>query len=317
MTELNDAADDGRGATRPSRFSLTAWRRVLARVWDRVGHDHLSIIAAGVAFYGVLSIFPAVAALIAIYGLVADPADINQSLAALEPVLPRDVYTMIEGQVEQIITAGTGALGVATLVSIVLALWTARAGVMALIEGLNIAYRETDTRGILAQYFWALALTVVLTGFAVVVLFAVVALPVFLGFSGLGGLGAWLAQVTPLLVLGCAMVFVIGGIYRYGPHRAPARKRWVSVGAVAATAGWVLVSLALSVYVSGFADFNKTYGSLGAIVGLMFWMYASVFVVLLGAELNASMELQTERDTTTGPPRPMGQRGAFVADHVA
>jgi membrane protein len=188
---------------------------------------------------------------------------------------------------------------------------------MALIEGLNIAYRETDTRGILAQYLWALALTVVLTGFAVVVLFAVVALPVFLGFSGLGGLGAWLAQVTPLLVLGCAMVFVIGGLYRYGPHRAPARKRWVSVGAVAATAGWVLVSLALSVYVSAFADFNKTYGSLGAIVGLMFWMYFSVFVVLLGAELNASMELQTERDTTTGPPRPMGQRGAFVADHVA
>jgi membrane protein len=290
---------------------------VLERVWNRVGHDHLSIIAAGVAFYGVLSIFPAVAALIAIYGLVADPADINQSLAALEPLLPRDVYTMIEGQVEQIITAGTGALGVATLVSIVLALWTARAGVMALIEGLNIAYRETDTRGILAQYLWALALTVVLTGFAVVVLFAVVALPVFLGFSGLGGLGAWLAQVTPLLVLGCAMVFVIGGLYRYGPHRAPARKRWVSVGAVAATAGWVLVSLALSVYVSAFADFNKTYGSLGAIVGLMFWMYFSVFVVLLGAELNASMELQTERDTTTGPPRPMGQRGAFVADHVA
>lgn len=316
-TAEREQAASGRQVTRPARFSLAAWRAVLGRVWIRVGQDHLSIIAAGVAFFGMFSIFPAVAALIAIYGLVADPADISQTIAALEPLLPQDVHAIIEGQVEQILDAGSGTLGVATLVSIALALWTARAGVMALIEGLNIVYRETDTRGIVMQYLWALALTVVLIVVAAVVLFAVVALPVVLGFSDLGALGVFLAQVTPLLVLGAAMVFVIGGLYRYGPHRAPARKRWVSLGAVAATVLWVLASLALSVYASWFADLNRTYGSLGAIVGLMFWMYANAFVVLLGAELNAAMELQTARDTTSGAPKPMGERGAYVADHVA
>ena len=126
-----------------------------------------------------------------------------------------------------------------------------------------------------------------------------------------------LAQVAPLAVLGFASVFVIGGLYRYGPHRALARKRWLTPGAIVATVGWVAISLALSVYVSRFADFNNTYGSLGAIVGLMFWLYASTFVVLIGAELNAEMELETERDTTTGRVRPMGERGAYVADNVA
>ena len=119
------------------------------------------------------------------------------------------------------------------------------------------------------------------------------------------------------MIFGFAVVFVIGGIYRYGPHRALARKRWVSLGAVVATVAWVLASFLLSFYISNFANFNKTYGSLGAIAALMFWFYVSAFVVLLGAELNAEMELQTARDTTTGPPRPMGERGAYVADHIA
>jgi membrane protein len=282
----------------------------------RIGHDHLSIIAAGVAFYCVFAIVPGVAALIAVYGLVADPADIQASLQAARPLLPPDVYAMIEAQVVEILAAGSSALGLTTVVSIFVALWLARAGVMALIEGLNIVYQEKDERGFIQQYLWALLLTLLLVVFAVVVLLAVVAVPVVLRFSDLGALGFFLAQATPLVALGLAMVFVIGGLYRYGPHRAPARKRWVTVGAVTATIGWGVVSLGLSVYMSGFADFNKTYGSLGAIIALMFWMYASVLVVLLGAELNAALELQTARDTTTGPEKPMGERGAYVADHV-
>lgn len=307
---------EGRSVDHPRRFPRAAWRSVLGRMWLRIGHDHLSIIAAGVAFYGVFSIFPGVAALIAVYGLVSDPADIRASLHALHPVLPADVYTIITNQVEAIIGAGTGTLGLTTIVSTALALWTARAGVMAMIEGLNIVYREQDQRGFVAQYLWALLLTIVLIVFAVLVLLAVVAVPVVLRFSDLGALGVLLAQATPLLVLGVAMVFVIGGLYRYGPHRAPARKRWLTIGALAATLGWILVSLGLSIYFGSFANFNRIYGSLGAIIGLMFWMYASAFVVLLGAELNASLELQTGRDTTTGPEQPMGERGAYVADNV-
>ena len=251
--------------------------------------------------------------MIALYGLVADPAQVAESLKAARPLLPSDVFAMFEGQVAALIDARTSSLGVASLVSLALALWSARAGVTALMEGLNVAYRETDTRRLVVQYLLSLALTLLLVVIAIVALLAVVAVPTLLHFSDIGALGALLAQVTPLLILGVAVVFVIGVLYRYGPHRALARKRWVTVGAVLATVGWVIVSLGLSVYVARFADFNRTYGALGAIVGLLFWLYASAFVVLLGAEVNAETELETERDTTTGPPRPLGERGAYVA----
>lgn len=312
-----EAAAAGRQATRPNQFSMRAWGSVLWRVWAGVGRHHLSIIAAGVAFFGILAIFPAIAALIALYGFVADPKQVAETMAAVRPVLPHDVYAMIEGQVAQLVAAGQTQLGLASLISLALALWSARAGVTALMEGLNVVYNEFDTRSILLQYLLSLALTLLLIVITIVALLAVVAIPALLHFSDIGWFGALLAQVTPLLILGFAVVFLIGGLYRYGPHRALARKRWVTVGAVLATVGWVLVSMLLSFYISRFGNFNETYGSLGAVVGLLFWLYASAFVVLLGAEINAQMELQTTRDTTTGPPEPMGERGAFVADHVA
>jgi membrane protein len=310
------AVDLGRQATRPEHFPAKAWGAVLSRVWLGIGRDHLSIIAAGVAFFGTLAIFPAIASLIALYGLIADPIQVSQSLHAVQPVLPPDVYVMIENQVGQLIAARPGKLGLASLISLALALWSARAGVTALMEGLNVVYRETDTRSLLYQYFLSLILTLMLIVIAIISLLAVVAVPTLLHFSDIGAAGAFLAQVTPLLILAVAVIFVVGALYRYGPHRALARTRWVTYGAVLATIAWVLVSLLLSVYVSKFANFNETYGSIGAIAGLLFWLYASAFVVLLGAEVNAQMELQTEQDTTTGSPKPMGQRGAFVADNV-
>jgi len=315
--EAGEGRTTGRLARQPADFPARSWRRILGRVWLGVGRDHLSIIAAGVAFFGTLAIFPAIAAVIALYGLVADPAQVSESLRAARPLLPADVFAMIEGQVAALVDARTSKLGLASLVSLALALWSARAGVTALMEGLNVVYRESDTRSLVVQYLLSLALTLLLVVIAIVALLAVVAVPTLLNFSDIGALGALLAQVTPLLILGVAVVFVIGVLYRYGPHRALARKRWVTIGAVLATAGWVIVSLALSLYVSRFADFNRTYGALGAIVGLLFWLYASAFVVLLGAEVNAETELETGRDTTTGPPRPLGERGAYVADHVA
>jgi membrane protein len=307
----------GRQAAHPAQFPARSWRRILYRIWIGIGRDHLSIIAAGVAFFCMLAFFPAIAALIALYGLLADPAQIGQTLQVLQPVLPHDVFEMLKGQIDQLTSAGRTRLGIASLISIGLTLWTSRAGVSALTEGLNVVYRETDTRNIIIQYLMSLVLTVAAMVVAIIALLAVVALPALLHFSDLGPAGRILAQVLPLSVLGFASVFAIGGLYRYGPHRARARKRWLSPGALIATAGWVAVSLALSIYVARFADFNKTYGSIGAIVGLMFWLYATAFVVLLGAELNAEMELETEKDTTTGRARPMGERGAYVADHVA
>jgi membrane protein len=311
------AAQGGRLAARPSDFSGRAWRRVLARVWVGHGRDHVSIIAAGVAFFATFSIFPAIAALIALYGLLADPAEVQQSLQSARPVLPPDVFSIIETQVTQVVAAGNGKLGLASVVSLGIALWSARAGVTALIEGLNIVYREEEQRSLLRVYLTSLLLTFMVILIAIVALFAVVAVPAALGFVRVGWLAALLARVVPLVILAVAVVFAIGALYRYGPDRAAARKRWLTVGAVFATGGWALVSLGLSIYFARFAHFNETYGSLGAIIGLLFWLYASALVVLVGGQVNAEMELETERDTTTGKPRPMGERGAYVADHVA
>ena len=316
MAEATPERAAARSATTPTDFPARSWRRVLGRVWTGIGRDHLSIIAAGVAFFGTLAIFPAIAALIALYGLVADPAQVAESLHAARPVLPPDVYAMIEDQVGALIAARPSGLGLASVVSLAVALWSARAGVTALMEGLNVVYRETDTRSIVVQYLLSLALTLMVIAVAIVALFAVIAVPAALHFSDIGALGALLAQVTPLMILGVAVVFAIGVLYRYGPHRALAKRRWVTLGALLATVGWLAVSLALSVYVSHFATSTRPTAALGAIVGLLFWLYASAFVVLLGAVLNAELELETERDTTTGPPKPMGERGAYVADHV-
>lgn len=307
----------GRGVSHPRQMSWAAWRQVLGRVWQGIATDHLSIIAAGVAFFGILAIFPAIAALIAVYGLVADPQNVAVTLEAARPVLPAEVFAMIEGQVDALLAAPQAKLGVASIVSFGLVLWSARAGVSALMEGMNVVYREVDTRSLVVQYAISVVLTLAFIAVAIVALFAVVAVPTVLNFTEIGLLGRVLTAITPLVILGAATVFIIGALYRYAPRRAPARKRWITIGATLAAVGWLLVSLALSVYFSRFPEFNRTYGSLGAIVGLLFWLYASAFVVLLGAELNAQLELQTETDTTTGKPRPMGERGAYVADHVA
>lgn len=307
----------GRDARRPREMSWPAWRRVLGRVWQGIAADHLSIIAAGVAFFGVLAIFPAIAALIALYGLVADPHSVAETLEAARPFLPGDVFDIIRGQIDAVVTAPQAKLGIASIVSFVLVLWSARAGMSALMEGMNVVYREVDTRSFVVQYAVSLALTLGFIVVAIVALLAVVAVPAALNLTDIGVVGGLLARAVPIVILGVAIVFVIGALYRYAPRRAPARKRWISIGAVVAALGWLAVSLALSAYFARFPDFNRTYGSLGAIVGLLFWLYASAFVVLLGAELNAQLELQTARDTTTGRPRPMGERGAYVADHVA
>ena len=307
----------GRDVSRPTRFSWAAWRGVLGRVYANIGRHHLSVVAAGVAFFGVLAIFPALAALVGLYGLIANPADVMAHLDDIQPLLPPDAYGLIESQLQALLDVPQQQLGVAFVVAILLALWSARAGVSTLVEGLNIVYREIDTRNIVLEFLASLALTALLLMVACAALLASVALPALLQFLDVGALGTRLAALGPLLILGFAVVFVIGALYRYGPHREMARKRWVTLGAVAATVAWVLASFLLSFYISNFANFNKTYGSLGAIAALMFWFYVSAFVVLLGAELNAEMELQTTRDTTTGPPRPMGDRGAYVADHVA
>lgn len=306
----------GREAGRPKDIPKPGWRDILLRVKAEMAVDHVAIVSAGVAFFGLLAVFPAIAALISIAGLVLDPAAIEEQLASVAGILPQNAAEIIEGQARDI-ASGTGTgIGLAAAGGILLSLYSASKGMKSLIEGMNIAYDEEESRGFLALNATALALTLFLI-FGVLVAFgATLAAPALLGSLGLSqGVQAAVAYGRwPILAI--MTMFGLAIVYRYGPSREPPRWRWVSTGAVVATIVWLIGSIAFSVYVSNFGSYNESYGALGGVIILLTWLWLSAFVVLLGAELNSEMEHQTARDTTTGKPRPKGKRGAVKADTV-
>ena len=287
---------------------------MLWRVKDETARDNLSLVAAGVAFYALLAIFPAIAATVSIYGLLVDPQTVSEQLAATSQVLPEEARGIIEEQLSRVTSSAPAALGLGAIVSLLLALWSANKGTQSLIAALNIVYDEREKRGFVRLTLISLGLTLAIILFVIVGLAAIAALPALLGNLGLPEevrrLAGWLRW--PLLGLG----FVIGlaVLYRFAPSRNEPRWRWVSWGAVLATVLWLTGSALFSWYVANFGAYNETYGSIGAVAVLMMWFWLSALIVLLGAELNAEMEHQTGRDTTRGPERPMGERGAYVAD---
>jgi membrane protein len=315
MTSRIGSSEEGRDATRPSQFRWRDWKSVLLRIYDNISYHNLFLIAAGVAFYAILALFPAIAALVALYGLVSDAADIGQQLQTARRFLPSEAYLLIETQVVELVTAGEQKLGLASILALAFALWSARAGVAAMVTGLNVAYSETDERSIISSILLTLVLTAVLLVVVIAAILAIVVMPAVLNVIELDEQAKWIAAILRWPILLAALIFGIGVLYRYAPHRKEARVQWISWGSVLATGLWLLGSLLFSYYVSNFADYNATYGSLGAIVGLLMWFFVGAFIVLLGAELNAELEHQTWRDTTVGGDKPMGQRGAFVADH--
>jgi membrane protein len=286
------------------------------RVRQQISEDNISMIAAGVAFYGLLAIFPAITAFVSIWGLVADPAQVEQQFAAVEGIVPADAWALLNEQLRSVASSSSASLGWGVALGILVALWSAGAGVRALISALNIAYDEDEKRGFIKLYGVGFLLTVCLIGGAVLALIVIVAVPVALQFLPLGGLSSTLISVLTWLVMAAIVVFGLGVLYGYGPSRSRAQLRWITWGAIAAAILWLLASLLFQVYVANFANYTATYGSLGAVIALLMWLWVSAFVVLLGAELNAEMEHQTRKDTTTGPEKPLGARGAYVADHV-
>jgi membrane protein len=308
--------DRGREAERPSEIPQPGWRDVLWRVWEQIGTDNVSIVAAGVAFYSLLAIFPAITAFVSLYGLIADPSQVQQQIQLLGQVVPSDALGLIGGQLRSVASAGNGRLGASAVVAILIALWSAGAGVRALMTALNIVYNEKEKRSLIHFYLVALALTLGLICGAILSLLSVVALPFALQFLPVGGWTQLLITGFTWLIVAVVVVLGLGILYRYGPSREPAKRRWVSWGAAAAALLWLAASLLFSLYAANFANYSATYGTLSAVIALLMWLWLSAFAILLGAELNAEMEHQTRRDTTTGKPRPMGERGAFVADHL-
>ena len=263
---------------------LNFWKLMMA-VWKTAGEKHLGLIAAGVAFFGMFGIFPAIAAVIAIFGLVADPVVIAEQLVLMEEVIPPDAYNLLSVQMNRLIAAPSQNLGWATIVSILLALWSARAGVAALIGGLNAIAGHRMRNG-LVQLFVAYVLTMVLVGMAIIAVIAVVIVPILLAFIPVTNFTGWLIEGARWLVALGVITLALSLLYRFGPARIGNRGRWLTIGAVVVVVVWVAASAGLSFYLTNFASYNEVYGSIGAVIGMLLWLYISAYLILLGAALN-------------------------------
>jgi membrane protein len=307
----------GRDATRPLQIPLKGWWQVAQRVWTESARDNLSVIAAGCAFFALFAIFPALSALISFYGLTVDPATIELQFGMLALVLPPQAHDMVVEQTKRVAEASGSSLGWSLAVSLGLALWSVTALTQAIFSALNIAYEEPERRSLPRFYLSAFIFAVAGILGGVVTLVAVVYVPIALSYAGYATDFEHFLSLARWPVLALMVLLLLACLYRYGPSRRRAKWRWVTGGSVFAAVVWLVASAGFSFYVSNLANYDKIYGSLGAVIVLLFWLYLTFYIVLLGAEINAELELQTAQDTTDGKPRPMGKRGAFVADHLA
>jgi membrane protein len=309
-------ASRGREASRPGEIPSRGWLDIAKRVKRQIREDKLSIIAAGVAFYGLLAVFPGLVALVGIYGLVADPAQIERQMSAVSAMLPPQAAEVLLTQLHDLASTDRTALGFGAIAGLLLALWSASAAVRTLMEALNVAYDEEESRGFIRFYGTALLLTLAGIVGVILAIGLVVALPAVLGLAGPSSVVDILLRIVrwPILALLAIVGFAV--VYRYGPSRREPRWRWVSWGATVAVALWIVGSALFSLYVTRFGSYNETYGAAGAVVILLMWFLLSSYAILMGAEINAATERQTRKDTTAGGDKPMGARGAYTADTV-
>jgi membrane protein len=307
--------DHGRGADSPQEIPAKGWKDIAKRTAKEVKQDQVPLLAAGVAFYSLLSLFPLVIAGVSIYGLVADPATVRDQIDQLTKMLSPETAELVGKQLVEVTSGAGGALGFATIFGILTALWSASSGMKALITGVNLAYDETETR----KFLKLRGLAILLTLGAMVVM--ALALASIVGYppiaDNLPTVLRWVLAIVRFVLLGGLLVVALAVLYRYAPDRDEPKWGWVSWGSGIATVLWVLATIGFSLYATFFGNYNKTYGALAGVIILMFWLYLTAVIVLVGAELNTEMELQTAKDTTAGPTKPMGDRDAHAADHVA
>jgi membrane protein len=304
----------GRHAPRPSDIPALGWRDIGWRVWSEVGEDRVMLVAAGVTFYLLLALFPALAAFVSLYGFVADPDTVADHVSHLGGLLPSAGVDIIRTQLDNLASQDEQALGIGFLIGLAIALWSANNGVKALFEAMNIAHEEQEKRGFLMLNLTSIAFTMGALLIGIALILTVGAVPAILAYLRLDAWAETLIAIGRWPVLLVAILTGISLIYRFGPSRRAPKWRWLSWGAAIATIVWVGASWAFSFYLQNFANYNATYGSLGAVIGLMMWTWISVIILIVGAEINAEMEHQTKCDSTVGEPKPMGERGAVVAD---
>jgi membrane protein len=315
----NKSADPhGRHATTPWQIPLPAWKEVSVRVWNQSWLDNIGLVAAGVAFYGFLALVPLLGVLVLTYGMFTQPATVIDHVTTMVRFLPPDVVMLIGQLLMNAVRASQQTSGLGILAALGVALYAGSNGAGAVMSSLNIAYEEKEKRSLLRFYGIAIVITVGATLIALVALAAMAAV---------GELERILPKATPAILIAgkvglyFGMALLAAGIaamlYRFGPSREDARWHWLTPGSIFTAIVWLLLAIGFSFYVTRLTDYSATYGSIAAIVMLLTWMYLSAYAFLFGAELNAELEHQTKKDSTTGQPEPLGERGAWVADHVA
>lgn len=309
--------DQGRDAVRPWHMRRKALVAIAKRAWGETGKDNIGLIAAGVAFYGFLALVPLLGAIVLIYGLAADQATVVRDMGKLAAVMPTDVAKLVGEQLLNVVQTSDGKKGLGLLLAFGLALFGARNGAGAIITALNVAYEEEEKRGFLLVNLLSLAMT------AVAVLVAILALGAITALGHLENLiphapdaVLLLGKIGAYLLLTLAGAAAAAALYRYGPSRQRAQWVWLTPGSVVAALLWLVLTIGFGIYVANFSNYNATYGSLGAVVVTLTWLYLSSYILLFGAELNSEFEHQTAQDTTMAQ-APLGQRGAWAADHVA
>jgi membrane protein len=285
-----------REAEIPRQITARGWADILCRAWTGTGERNLSLVAGGVTYYLLLALFPALAALVSLYGLIANPAGVAKNVQSLSGMLPPSTVELIGAELTRLVSASSKSLGLGAVIGLAIALWSGVRGMTGMMTALNIASDQPERRGYIRVNATALALTVVVVGGGLIALALVAGLPAVLNGVGVRGPGRWigLAVEWPLLI-----VFAMGMValmYRYGSDRSKPKWKWASLGVIVATILWIVGSILFTVYIYYFGSYNKTYGSLGLPLVLLTWMWLSVFAVLFGAEVNGEAERQTQQD---------------------
>ena len=312
MTE--DDISRGREAETPSAIPARGLKDVMWRVWKSLTQDHVMLIAGGVTFYLLLALFPALVAFMSIYGIFFDPVTAVDQAQSLRGLIPPAAVDMIAEQLARLTSEHSDTLTLGLILSLTVAFWSANGGVKAMIEGLNFAYSEREKRSFLRLNLVAFAFTLGAMALMLVLFFALAVMPAMRALLRLSPLEIVVLQLLrwPLLVVVLGLALTM--LYRYAPSRRSPQWRWVTWGSAFATISWLIMSIAFTLYLDRIADFDATYGALAAPIGFLLWFWLSIIVIILGGEINGELEHQTAIDTTTGPDRPMGKRGAVMAD---
>ncbi|MBW4964816.1 YihY/virulence factor BrkB family protein [Pseudoalteromonas sp. CR1] len=306
----------GQHAEQPAHIPIKGWWDIAKRIFARMSKDNLSLVSAGVAFYALLAIFPAIAALVSIYAYFASPVEISEHLRQFTSLIPSSSRELILSQISDLTQSSQTRLTLGALGTLLLTIWSSSKGSQALITACNISYHEYEKRSFFRAQLVRFMFSVGAILVAIFALLIIGILPIVLNLVGLKDSIDLLIKVVSWPILALTFNFALVLLYRYAPHRKAAKWRWITLGSVIATVFWIVASIGFSFYVSRFSSYNETYGSLGGVVIMLMWLYISAYIVTLGAVINAETEQQTAKDSTIGPEKELGERGAYVADHL-